>query len=61
MNARDLQVTELTKDYVILSGERIDFDEPFNDFGGFWGILETWADATAFQNVGSCVLSFLNI
>jgi len=31
MNARDLQVTELTKDYVILSGERIDFDEPFDE------------------------------
>lgn len=31
MNARDLQVTELTKDYVVLCGERIDFDEPFDE------------------------------
>jgi len=31
MNTRELQVTELTKEYVVLNGERIDFDEPFED------------------------------
>ena len=31
MDTRDIQVTELTKEYVVLNGERIDFDEPFED------------------------------
>lgn len=31
MSTRDLQVTELTNEYVVLNGERIDFDEPFEE------------------------------
>ena len=31
MDTRDIQVTEITKEYVVLNGERIDFDEPFED------------------------------
>lgn len=31
MDTRYIQVTELTKEYVVLNGELIDFDEAFED------------------------------